>query len=192
MALLYAAGRLALMGRMRALLVVVAVAIVSVSAALSLDLEARLDHRLGGSSTTEDRANLYWETFARTLQAPLFGYGAPRPSTTEGAPSAGTQGHVWNVMFSHGFPALIIFLAVLAYFFFATARVWTNTALALNTMQLVILVEVFYYGVLPNGLMLSFIAAALALRGDPPEEHVPLPLRRPARAFGRTPRRSLE
>ena len=36
--------------------------------------------------------------------------------------------------------------------------------LILNTVQLVILVEVFFYGVLPNGLILTFPAAALAIR----------------------------
>ncbi len=177
-AVLYAAFRLALLGRLRALFGLGVIGIVGIAAALSLGLADRLSERLTFSSSTEDRANLYVEAITRTLSSPLFGFGAPRPSQTPGAPSVGTQGHVWTVLFSHGFPALIVFLLTLVYFFFATARVATTTSLALHTMQLVIIVEVFYYGVLPNGLMLSFIAAALALRGDPVSEHVPLPLRR--------------
>lgn len=180
-AVLYAALRLALMGRLRALFSLIGIGIVGVAAAISLGLEERLGNRLEQSSTTEDRANLYTEAITRTLTSPLFGFGAPRPSFTEGAPSVGTQGHVWTVLFSHGFPALALFLAALAYFFFATWRVTSTTALALNTIQIVILVEVIYYGVLPHGLMLSFIAAALALRGDPPSEMVALPLRRAMR-----------
>lgn len=180
-AVLYAALRLAVMGRLRALLSLIGIGLIGVAAAVSLDLEQRLGSRLEQSSTTEDRANLYSEAITRTLTSPLFGFGAPRPSFTEGAPSVGTQGHVWTVLFSHGFPAVFVFLAALAYFFFATWRVSSTTGLALNTIQLVILVEVFYYGVLPHGLMLAFVAGALALRGDPPSELVPLPLRKQMR-----------
>lgn len=166
-ALAYAVFRLALMGRMRALIALSGVMGVGIVAAVALDVTGRLNDRLEQSSTTEDRANLYSETITRTLSSPLFGYGAPRPSETPGAPSAGTQGHVWMVLFSHGFPAIFLFLAALIYFVVVTARTRSTTELALHTMQLVILVEVFYYGVLPNGLILSFTAAALLMR--PPE-----------------------
>ena len=98
------------------------------------------------------------------MQSPLFGYGAPRPSYTEGAPSAGTQGHVWMVMFSHGFPALLCFLGALAWMFVATWKVQGTARLILHTVLLVIFVEVFFYGVLPDGLILTFSAAAVLLR----------------------------
>jgi hypothetical protein len=100
----------------------------------------------------------------RTLQSPLFGYGAPRPSAIDGAPSAGTQGHLWMVMFSHGFPALICFVGALVWMFLATLRGRSTAMMILNTVQLVILVEIFFYGVLPNGLILTLPAAALAMR----------------------------
>jgi hypothetical protein len=48
--------------------------------------------------------------------------------------------------------------------FLATMRTSNTALLVLNTVQLVILVEVFFYGVLPNGLILTFPAAALAMR----------------------------
>ncbi|MET0933505.1 MAG: O-antigen ligase domain-containing protein [Mycetocola sp.] len=63
-------------------------------------------------NTTEGRSGLYEETFERTLQSPLFGYGAPRPSFTSEI-SAGTQGMVWNVMFSFGFVGLGLFVLFL-------------------------------------------------------------------------------
>jgi uncharacterized paraquat-inducible protein A len=68
------------------------------------------------------------------------------------------------VMFSHGFPALICFMAALLWMFFATARGRSTAMLVLHTVQLVIIVEVFFYGVLPNGLILTFPAAAVAIR----------------------------
>ena len=163
-AALYLFLRFALAGRLRQVVLLGLLGAVTVVAAMMLDVVERLDERVGTSSSTEDRANLYEETFTRTLQSPLFGYGAPRPSYTEGAPSAGTQGHLWMVMFSHGFPALICFMAALAWMFLATWRVRSTATLILHTVLLVIFVEVFFYGVLPDGLILTFPAAALLLR----------------------------
>lgn len=156
--------RFVLAGRLRAVALLSVIGIIAGIAAVALDVGSKLTDRVETSSSTEDRANLYEETFVRTLHSPLFGYGAPRPSFTDGAPSAGTQGHLWMVMFSHGFPALVCFMAALAWMFFATIRGRSTAMLILNTVQLVILVEVFFYGVLPNGLILTFPAAALAIR----------------------------
>jgi hypothetical protein len=156
--------RFAAAGRTRAVALLTVIGGVAVIAAVALDIGSKLTDRVETSSSTEDRANLYEETFVRTLHSPLFGYGAPRPSFTDGAPSAGTQGHLWMVMFSHGFPALICFMAALLWMFFATARGRSTAMLVLHTVQLVIIVEVFFYGVLPNGLILTFPAAAVAIR----------------------------
>jgi len=156
--------RFALAGRLRAVALLSVIGVIAGIAAVALDVGSKLTDRVETSSSTEDRANLYEETFVRTLQSPFFGYGAPRPSFTDGAPSAGTQGHLWMVMFSHGFPALVCFLGALVWMFFATARASSTAMLVLHTVQLVILVEVFFYGVLPNGLILTLPAAALAMR----------------------------
>ncbi|WP_298040049.1 O-antigen ligase [uncultured Microbacterium sp.] len=156
--------RFVLAGKVREVLTLGIIGVIAGIAAVLLDVGSKLQGRVETSSSTEDRANLYEETFTRTLQSPLFGYGAPRPSFTEGAPSAGTQGHVWMVMFSHGFPALLCFLGALAWLFFATWRGRSTAMLVLNAVQLVILVEVFFYGVLPDGLILTLPAAALVIR----------------------------
>lgn len=156
--------RFAMAGRLRQVMLLAVIGVVAAVAAIALDVGSKLTDRVETSSSTEDRANLYEETFVRTMQSPLFGYGAPRPSFTDGAPSAGTQGHLWMVMFSHGFPAVICFMGALVWMFFATVRGRNTAMLVLNTVQLVIIVEVFFYGVLPNGLILTLPAAALAMR----------------------------
>lgn len=138
--------------------------------AIPLSVGERLTSRVETSTSTENRADLYRETFERTLDSPLFGYGAPRPSFTEGMPSAGTQGHVWTIMFSHGFPALVCFMLALLWLWASTSRTRTVTHVLLHTVQLVIVVEVLYYGVLPHGLIVSFTAAALTLRELKPPE----------------------
>lgn len=163
----YLLVRFLMMGRITWALMICGVGAVAGIAGALLNVRSRVTDRVETSSSTEDRGNLYEETFFRTLESPFFGYGAPRPSMIAGAPSAGTQGHLWTVMFSYGFPALFCFLLALALLFVATARTRTVTLLLLNTVQLVILVELLYYGVLPAGLILSFSAAALVLRDRP-------------------------
>lgn len=156
--------RFAMAGRLREVALLTVIGVIAAVGAIALDVVSKLTDRVETSSSTEDRANLYEETFVRTMQSPLFGYGAPRPSFTDGAPSAGTQGHLWMVMFSHGFPAVICFMGALVWMFFATVRGRSAAMLILHTVQLVIIVEVFFYGVLPNGLILTLPAAALAMR----------------------------
>ncbi|MGO1319449.1 MAG: O-antigen ligase family protein [Galactobacter sp.] len=169
----YLLWRFAWVGRWRAVAAFGLGGIAVFLATSALGVAHRLTERVGASSSTEDRADLYAETFQRTLQSPLFGYGAPRPSMTEGAPSAGTQGHLWTVMFSYGFPALLCFVAALLWMAASTYRTAGNVGLLLHSVTLVIIVEMLYYGVLPNGLMLAFIATALLMREqlyvDPPD-----------------------
>ena len=58
--------------------------------------------------TTQGRGDLYAETFVRTIASPIIGYGAPRPSFTSEI-NVGTQGMIWNAMFSFGFVVLAFF-----------------------------------------------------------------------------------
>ena len=60
------------------------------------------------ADTTTGRSLLYEETFARTLESPIIGYGAPRPSLTSEI-TVGTQGALWNTMFCFGFVGLALF-----------------------------------------------------------------------------------
>ena len=172
---------MALLGRHRRLLVAsVAVGVLLLGGAAAFDVGERVAHRTEVSSTTEDRADLYAETFEKTLDSPLFGYGAPRPSATEGAPSAGTQGQIWTVMFSHGFPALFFFLAWLSWTLIAGLRIRDPQRIVLSSVLLVILVESAYYGVATNGLILSMAVAALLMRPSAAPARRELPSARPA------------
>ncbi len=164
LAVVYVAVRLALAGRTRALLALGGLAVVTVLAVTVLPVQERLTERLTVSTTTEDRASLYLETIDRTLESPLFGYGAPRPSENDGAPSAGTQGQIWMVLFSHGFPGAFLYLAFLTVAWFRSLRRIDAVGLTCNTVLLLLLVESLYYGVLATGLAIGMIAAGLVLR----------------------------
>lgn len=134
-----------------------------------LPVAERLTTRLGESSTTADRATLYWETFYRTLESPILGFGAPRPASVPWLPSLGTQGHIWQLMFSHGFIALGLFLLWLLVTFIGCHRHKGLLAEAISAGLVVTLVESFYYGVLGTGLIvvLTPAAALLASRTKP-------------------------
>ncbi|KGM13945.1 O-antigen ligase family protein [Cellulomonas bogoriensis] len=163
-AALYITARAVLAGRLRTVAVVAALGVVLVGVGAALPVQERLGERLETSSTTEDRADLYAETFNRTLESPVFGHGAPRPSSNPWIPSVGTQGQVWMVMFSHGLPAVVLFVG---WFVVAFVRSWrraTSLDHAIGAVLLVTLVEIFYYGIVGTGLVIAMAAAAVAMR----------------------------
>ncbi|TFD77226.1 hypothetical protein E3T54_09060 [Cryobacterium sp. Sr8] len=166
LALVYVAVRLVIRGNGKALLGLLALAAVVAVAFATLPIAERLTHRITASSSTEDRANLYQEAFDRTLDSPWLGYGAPRPSEKDDAPSVGTQGQIWMVMFSHGFPGVVLFMGWLAWAYIRSIRERDPAGLALNTVLLVVLVESLYYGIMTAGLAIAMIAAALTMRPD--------------------------
>ncbi|MCQ9163652.1 O-antigen ligase [Arthrobacter sp. STN4] len=166
-ALLYAGARFAMAGNKRGVGTVFAFGMVSLVIVQLLPVASRLQNRLSGSSSTADRGNLYSEAFTQTLSSPLLGFGAPRPSGTIGAPSVGTQGQFWMVLYSHGFVGAVLFTLTFFVLFLETLRRSNPLVLAANTVLLVSLVEIFYYGMLTTGLVLMFVAAAVALKGPP-------------------------
>lgn len=164
LALVYVAVRLFMRGNLKALLGLIGLAVVVVVAFATLPIAERLTYRVEASPSTSDRANLYEETFERSLEAPVFGYGAPRPSEKAGAPSAGTQGQLWMVLFSHGFPGAALFMGWLVWAYIRSIRERDPAGLALNAVLLVVVVESLYYGIMTAGLAIAMIAAALAMR----------------------------
>lgn len=169
-ALAYILMRSVVRGNVRAILALAVLAAVAAGAWATLPAGERLSERVEASSSTEDRADLYVEAIDRTLEQPIFGYGAPRPSETPGAPSVGTQGQFWMVMFSHGIPAVALFMGWLAWAYVRSIRERDPVGLACNTVLLLTLVESLYYGTMATGLMVAMLAAAVALRpGDETE-----------------------
>jgi hypothetical protein len=170
-AVAYVSIRLALRGRVGALLTVAAVTTIAVGGFAAAGLTDSIAGRQEYSDTTAGRASIYKETFLRTLESPLFGYGAPRPSSDSGI-SAGTQGHVWMLMFSYGFVGLGLFLIFLWGATVRTARVPNTASLWLHSSLVVACVCVFFYGLdLMQMLTVALVAAVLLreryVRGSP-------------------------
>jgi len=112
--------------------------------ALSGLLEA-IAERQDTVDTTDGRRTLYAEAFERTLQSPILGYGAPRPSyTTEIA--VGTQGMIWNAMFCFGFVGLALFAIFLLGALLRTAAAPNVAALWLHSSVVAAVVMSTFYG----------------------------------------------
>ncbi|OZM70336.1 ligase [Amycolatopsis antarctica] len=160
----YVAVRLALRGRVAPFLALVAAMGAAGAAALSGGLLERLSERADYGST-DDRGTLYQETFDRTLNSPLLGYGAPRPSELLDI-SVGTQGQFWMVMFSFGFVGLGLFVWFLAGAVLRTWRAPATWRLWLHSSLLTACTLIFFYGLDTMQLLTVALLAAVLLR-DP-------------------------
>jgi hypothetical protein len=128
----------------------------------------RIDH----GHSDEGRSELYAETIDRSLEKPLLGHGAPRPSEVHpGLPSVGTHGQWFLVLFSQGFPGLVLIASWLALTFFGLRHGETRLSLCVRTCLVIAFVQGFYYELLPMQLPLLALLVALAWReryaGDP-------------------------
>jgi hypothetical protein len=136
-----------------------------------LPIQERLEARDASSGSTATRLMLYQEAWERTLQSPVVGYGAPRPSLHMGSPSVGTQGQFWATLFSHGFFAAAALMTWLAVVTVVSLRRSDALHLATGAVGIMAGVEILYYGFIPFGFLWVGIAAALVFgaqqRGNP-------------------------
>lgn len=156
-------ARMAAQGRFGTAVILFAGAAVTALLTLASPVGALLMRRLESGSSTEDRGSLYSATLQESLRAPLFGYGAPRPSLEPWLPALGTQGQLWTVLFSHGVMALVLFLL---WFVVAILANWRRPGLAsavLASVLVATLVETVFYGMM-TGLNISLLASVLISR----------------------------
>jgi len=126
---------------------------------------SRLTERTSSGESVSTRQAIYAETFRRTLDSPWLGQGAPRPSETA-AVSAGTQGHIWYVMFSYGFVGLALFLLTFWGFALTTWRVRSLETLLLQTPLVVVNVMIAFYGLDGMHLVVVLVCFAVLVRGS--------------------------
>lgn len=166
--------RLALRGQLRALLMLVVLAVPTYAILQALAVSERLNNRLESSGTNDSRLTVYSETIRRTTDSPWFGFGGPRPAIAAGVPAAGTQGQLWMLLFSFGFLGVAMYLAWWLTVVVKTVRQPDATGLLLNAVLVALLVETLYYGMLPHGIAVAMVVAAVALKpnasGSPPSQ----------------------
>jgi O-antigen/teichoic acid export membrane protein len=193
-AIAYVALRLAVRGRLGSLVSVIALtallAIVVVMTPLGHLVTGSFSSTHGHSNAT--RLSLYQQAAAGTNASPVFGHGEPQPvtgSVLSGTPAIGTQGQLWMVLYSNGYPAALFFIAFFVGVLWQTRRARGAVGLLLHTVSLVALVQIPVYGWLPDELQVVMVVAALAYRCCWRPEHAPAssaaqgltepPLRRP-------------
>ncbi len=160
--------RMATQGYLRRVLVASAVAaVVGVVLWNALGVSAGLQTRTAAS--TDTRASLYSQSLHAISASPFFGFGVTIQSTSTNPwdPKVGTQGQFWMVLISNGVIAVVCFVG---FFLLVVATSWRRHDLAGMTYNAVVLVgaiETLYYGLVPYGLPLLMVIAALALRSAP-------------------------
>jgi len=165
--LVYAAGRYAARGRIKALQTIIgAFLLVALIVTLS-PLRGLLEDRFATPHSNDSRLTLYNEAILRVQSSPLLGFGSPAPTTIAGRiiPPVGTQGQFWLVLFSHGVPGALLFVAFFAVLFFRSRRAPGPIAFWANVTLLIALVQLPFYGMVPTEISVVFAAGALALRG---------------------------
>ncbi|MGA8210922.1 MAG: O-antigen ligase family protein [Nocardioidaceae bacterium] len=166
-ALVYVGLRLALRRNLKAILTLALVAVVGIGAYSVLPAQEGLQSRLGGETNSNtDRSSLYIQALGLVPHSPVLGYGGPQPADPPGSAPVGTQGQVWLLLVSHGPIAALCFVGFFALAFWRIRRRADPLGIACATTLLVGTVELGYYGVVPNGLPLMMIAAAVGLRGE--------------------------
>lgn len=163
-AVLFVAVRALRVGRPRLLAGVVVLAVTGLALTRLIPLGTLIAHRMATSDSTSDRLDLYGETLRRIVDAPLLGYGAPLSvDTTSAQAPVGTQGQLWLVLFSHGIPALLVFLAWFVVVLRACLRDRSPAGLWLSGVVVAALVQLPFYGLTYQNLSVLFFAAGVAL-----------------------------
>jgi hypothetical protein len=175
--LLYGIVRLALRRVTGPLITLLAVGVVAVAVGLPGFVADTIAARQAYSTSNETRSSVYAEAFQGALDSPILGQGTPKASATLQV-AVGTQGHVWNVMFSYGFIALALFLGWFLLAAWSSRRAVGSARLWLHVAACVPLVTAFYYGYDGPQLAVAMVACAAALRASAPDTPAPRPPRR--------------
>lgn len=164
--LLYVACRLALRGSARPLGAIVASVVLAVAVVVATPLGGVVQARLDGAGASNDtRASLYTLAWDRAQQQPVIGYGETIDNAPD--PPIGTHGLVWYALVAHGFPGLMLLLLAVASFVAASFRARTRTALWSHAAILIFAVQLPFYGLLPQIVVIGF-AAGICWREDHP------------------------
>ena len=125
-------------------------------------IEARLAH----PHSDEGRIAQSEEAVRRTWDSPLLGYGSPLPSEEDSTSrrNVATHGQIWFVLFSHGVPGLLFFLAWFLSAFWRTRRARSPAELIAHLLVLAVLVMMPVYTLGSTGLAIVMATIALASR----------------------------
>lgn len=149
---LYLLGREIVRGRVRLLVPVAGIVLIGWIVTLFIPVIDLISNRTSTTDTTRDRFDIYAQTWAAVLRSPLVGYGQPSTvDTTFATEPLGTQGMIWQLLYSHGIPATVVFYLILAVVARRTAVAVTRTGLWLSALPVIaVVITPFYAFIDPN------------------------------------------
>ncbi|MEU4643899.1 O-antigen ligase family protein [Micromonospora sp. NPDC023814] len=157
-------ARAALRGNVRVAASIVGVVVIGGVATLFIPIAELIGNRVESSDTNTDRLSLYVEVIRRVKESPWLGYGAPvNVDTVTAQAPIGTQGQLWMVLFSHGVPALLCFLAWFVVAALICARATSAAGQWLSVVPVICLVQIPFYGMANQNLAVAFFAVAFAM-----------------------------
>ncbi|PZF88482.1 hypothetical protein C1I93_24915 [Micromonospora endophytica] len=156
--------RAALRGNVRVGLSVLGVLCAALLTNLFIPVTRLIGDRVAGSDTNADRFGLYAEVLRRIGDSPWLGYGAPVSADTVSAQEPiGTQGQLWMVLFSHGVPALVCFLAWFVVATVICARATGAAGQWLAVVPVICLAQLPFYGMASPAVSVACFAVAVPM-----------------------------
>lgn len=174
--LLYLGLRALMRGDVRLIASIGAVGVLAGLATLVIPVDDLISNRVENTDSTSDRFDLYGQTIVAVLKSPVIGYGAPTTvDTTHGVEPLGTQGQMWLVMYSHGIPALLLFLSFFALVAWRLSAAVTPSGKWLSVVPVIAIVITPFYGYFDINLSVMFFAIGLGMAAvDGPINRAPL------------------
>lgn len=162
-AAVYVVVRMAARNRAAPVLTIGLLGLIGAGVLVANGLLSQIEERQSYGSSSDTRFALYRETIDRTLESPILGFGAPRPSY-DNIVSVGTQGYFWTLMFSFGFVGLALFLTFLWGTTIRTRRAVGDIDLVLHSVLIVTCGIIFVYGLDVMQLLTVMLVSAVLLR----------------------------
>ncbi len=150
--------------RVRAVQALLGVAVLALVISLT-PLSNFVVDRANSDHSNRSRSTLYALVIEEVQESPVLGFGAPRPNPDNPfLPPVGTHGQFWMVLFSHGYPAAMLFVGFLVSMIVRTGRDLDRERLWLHAAVVALLVQMWFYNLLPGSLCLGFLTLGLLLR----------------------------
>jgi hypothetical protein len=180
--IIFAGFRFAAQGRTKPLAsMMLGVAIIGLILGFS-PLRGLIEQRFEHQHSNQGRLTLYTQATAGVLESPMLGYGSPQPNDNPNFPSVGTQGQLWLLLYSHGFPGALLFVSWYGLVAWRLRRGRDDLNLWMQVVVVISIIQLAFYGQVPAQLHITFAAMALGLRALLPDEAAqprPSEVRRP-------------
>jgi len=125
--------------------------------------------RLESPHSNNARLTLYGQVVEQIDESPWLGYGAPKANEENpNLPAVGTHGQFWTVLFSHGIPGALLYVAFSLSLAYRTLRDKDASATWLHVVTAIVPVLMWFYELLTPPIFIVMMAGAIALRPKEP------------------------